>query len=359
MTTTTIDYDVHGFVGVRLVDARPDDVVVVDRQLGRLRAPLRRDPDIVVRFVDRLETSGPVHLLGVRAAGFTEDAFLLLRSRHKARARVRVDVERIGRGCEIVTERGVPAIPLLVAIVNLSALSNGALPLHASAFGFGGAGVVTTGWSKGGKTESLLAFMAHGARFVGDEWIYVAPDGRHVHGLPEPIRLWDWHVRQLPGVRARIGGRDQARLRTLRVAAAAARSRGAERVAALLESQLHVDLAPERMFDAPAIALSGSFDRLFLMSTWAEAEVCVRPVDADEVAARMAFSLEYERAPLMACYQQFRFAFPDRVNPLIEEVASRERALLQRALGGRAAHAVHHPYPVALEALFDAMSPLC
>jgi hypothetical protein len=359
MTPTVIDYDVHGFAGVRLLDAAPADAAAVDRQLGPLRAPLGRDPDIVVRFVERLETSGPVRLLGVGEAAFTDDAFLLLRSRHKARARVRVDVERIGRGCEIVCERGVPAIPLLVAIVNLSALANGALPLHASAFAFGDTGVVATGWSKGGKTESLLAFMAHGARFVGDEWIYVAPDGRRVHGLPEPIRLWEWQVRQLPGVRARIAGRDHARLRAVRAAAAAARARGAGRVAALLERQLHVDVAPERLFDAPAIALSGSFDRLLLMSSWEEPGVRVRPVDGAEVAARMAFSLRYERAPLTACYQQFRFAFPDRVNPVIDEAETRERALLERVIGGRSAHAVEHPYPVVLEALFDAISRVC
>jgi hypothetical protein len=357
--TTTIDYDVHGLAGVRVLGAAPADAAVIDRQLGGLRAPLDRDPDVVVRFVDRLEVAGPVRLLGVGEAGFSDDAFLLLRSRHKARARVRVDVERIGRGCEIVSERGVPAIPLLVAIVNLSVLANGALPLHACAFCHGSTGVVATGWSKGGKTESLLAFMARGARFVGDEWVYIEPDGGRVHGLPEAIRLWDWQVRQLPGIRERIDGGDRARLRALRAGAAAARARGAGRVAALLERQLHVDVAPARLFDASAIALSGGFDRLFLMCSWEEPEIRVQQVGGDEVAARMAASLQHERAPLTACYEQFRFAFPDRVNPAIEDAARHEQALLDRLLAGRAAFAVDHPYPVRLDGLFEAMSPLC
>jgi hypothetical protein len=359
MPATPIDYDVHGIVGVRVLDATPRDAAVVDRQLGGLRAPLQRDPDVVVRFVDRLDVAGPVRLLGVGEAGFGDDAFLLLRSRHKARARVRVDVERIGRGCEIVAERGVPAIPLLVAIVNLSALANGALPLHASAFVCGEVGVVATGWSKGGKTESLLAFTAHGARYVGDEWVYVAPGGERVHGLPEPIRVWEWQARQLPGVLQRIGTRERARLRALRAAAALARRRGSARVAALVERQLHVDVAPARLFDAPAIALTGPVDRVFFMSSWEHADVRVQRVDGAEVAARMAFSLQHERAPLTACYEQFRFAFPDRANPLIQEAPERERALLDRLLGGRGATAVDHPYPVALEALYDAMRPLC
>jgi hypothetical protein len=357
--TTTIDYDVHGLAGVRVLDATPADAAAIDRQLGGLRAPLHRDPDVVVRFVDRLDVAGPVRLLGVAEAGFSDDAFLLLRSRHKARARVRLEVERIGRGCEIVSERGVPAIPLLVATVNLSVLANGALPLHASAFCHGSTGVVATGWSKGGKTESLLAFMSRGARFVGDEWVYIEPGGARVHGLPEPIRLWDWQVRQLPGVQERIDARDRARLRALRAGAAAARARGVDRVAALLERQLHVDVAPARLFDGPAIALSGGFDRLFLMHSWEAPEIRVQPVTGEEVAARMAASLEHERAPLTACYEQFRFAFPDRANPAIEDAPRRERALLERLLAGRAAYTVCHPYPVRLEGLFEAMSPLC
>jgi hypothetical protein len=360
MASTAIDYDLHGIAGVRLVGARSPDAAVVDRQLGGLRAPLRRDPDVLVRFVDHLEVPRPVRLLGAGEAAFTDDAFLLLRSRHKARARVRVDVERLGAGGEIVVERGAPAVPLLVAIVNLAALANGALALHASAFAYRGLGIVATGWSKGGKTEALLAFMQRGARFVGDEWVYIAPEGDRVHGLPEPIRLWDWHLRQLPAVRGRVARRDRVLLGPLRVAAGTAGRRApARRLAALLERQLHVDAAPSRLFDPEAIALSAGFDRLFLMRSWEDPDVRVAAIGGDEIAARMAFSLRHERAPLVACYEQFRFAFPDRVNPLIEQAPERERALLDRFLGSRAAHAVDHPYPVRFDALFEAMSARC
>ena len=94
------EYDVHGLVGVRLVGATPRDEKAVDRQLGPVKAPLDRDPDVIVRFVDRVEVAGDVRLLGTAEAGFSDDAYLVLRSRHKARARVRLDLARVGApGC--------------------------------------------------------------------------------------------------------------------------------------------------------------------------------------------------------------------------------------------------------------------
>jgi hypothetical protein len=356
--TEAIDYDIHGFAAIRVLDAGPDEAAAVDRQLGGLRGTLDRTPDVVVRFVDRVAVAGPVRLLGAGEAGFGDDAFLLLRGRRKARARVRIDVEQLGAGGEIVAERGSGGIPLIVATINLAALKNGVLPLHASAFALGPRGVLATGWSKGGKTEAMLAFTARGARFVGDEWVYVNADGR-AHGLPEPIRLWDWHIEQLPEVRARIGRRERLRLTALGAAATLARRRGEERVAALLERQLHADVAPERLFSAAAVARSADIERVFLMRSWERPETVVSPVDGAEVAARMAASLRYERAPLLAIYEQFRFAFPDRANALIEAASEREAALLHRVLDGATAHAVDHPYPVRFDVLHAAMRPHC
>jgi hypothetical protein len=366
---TAVDYDVHGLVGVRLLGAGPRETAAVDRQLGPSRRSLEREPDITVRFVDRLELHGPVRLIGLHDAGYTDDAFLVLRSKHKAQARVRFDVSRLGDRCEIVCERGLPAVPLLVATINLTALTRGALPLHASAFEVGGRGIVTTGWSKGGKTEAMLTFVSRGARFVGDEWVYVEGDGTRVHGLPEPIRLWDWHLAQLPEVRAKTGTAAVARLRGLRAAAdagtALARRRGgrgkvgtwATRGANLVKGQLHVDAPPERLFGAEALALSSSFDRLFLVTSADGPATVAEPVDPSKLAARMAASLRHEREPLMALYEKFRFAFPDRRNEALEAAPAREEELLGRVFAGKPAWEVRHPYPVDFAALHAAMAP--
>ena len=73
----------------------------------------------------------------------------MLRGKRKSRARVLLPLERAGAGCEIVAERGLAAVPHLVALVNLCALAKGALALHASAFTWNGTGVLATGWAKG------------------------------------------------------------------------------------------------------------------------------------------------------------------------------------------------------------------
>jgi hypothetical protein len=355
----TVDYDLHGLAAVRLVGAGAGDAAAVDRQLGPIRATLERDPDVVVRFVDRLPDDGPIRLLGVDEAGFTRDAFLLLRSRRKARARVRVPLEQVGGRCELVCERGLPAVPLLVAILNLTVLARGALPLHGSAFVHDGHGAVVTGWSKGGKTEAVLAFTARGARYVGDEWVYLDADGERVWGLPEPMRLWDWHLRQLPAVRARVGRADRARLWALRALGGAARGRRARPVAALVDRRLHVDVAPGRLFAAEAIAPSAPFDHLFLVRSWERPDTVATPIAAHEIAERMRFSLQHERAPLASAYEHFRFAFPERRNELLETAAERERALLAQVFADKPAHVVEHPYPADLGRLFEVMSPLC
>ncbi|MGI8606807.1 MAG: hypothetical protein ACR2L0_06605 [Gaiellaceae bacterium] len=365
-----IDYDLHGLAGVRLVDATPADAAAVSLQLGPIRASLDREPDIVVRFVDRLPTTR-LRYLGAGEAAFTDDAFLVLRSKHKVPARVSIPFAEIGDRCEIVCERGLPAVPLLIPILNLTVLARGALPLHASAFVYGETGVVATGWSKGGKTETLLAFMQRGAEYVGDEWVYVSSDGDRIFGIPEPIRLWDWHLSQLPDYRALVGRGDRGRLRALRLAlalegaldsGASSRvplARGLGRALPVLKRQLHVDVEPARLFGERAIAVSAAFDRLFFVVSTESKEITVEPIDPREVARRMSFSLAYERLGLAAYYAMFRFAFPGAASPVLDQAGELEQQALSRLLADKPANVVYHPCPMSIAALFDAMRPYC
>jgi hypothetical protein len=365
-----VDFNLHDLVGIRLLGARSGDAAAVARQLGMVEGPLGGQPDVTIRFVDQLPTSTSVRLLGVNDAGFTDDAFLVLRGKHKASTRVRIPFERIGRPCEIVCQRGVPAVPLLIPIVNLAMLGKGALALHASAFNYNGTGVLATGWAKGGKTETLLSFMAHGAEYVGDEWVYLSRDGRRMYGIPEPMRLWDWQLRQLPQYWRCVERGDRGRLIALRllvklldwgVPEAGSRQRfsikGCHRIAELVKRQQYVQLSPHKLFAARTGSLSGVLEKVFFVSSCQSREITVRPTDPREIARRMVFSLREERGDFLSYYHKFRFAFPDCGNELIEQAEALERELLTRALADRLAYCVEHPYPVSIPALFDAIRP--
>lgn len=365
------DFNLHGLVGIRLVGATAREVNAVGRQLGPIQAPLTDEPDITIRFVDQLPLSSPIRYLGLDDAGYTNDAFLVLRSKHKSRAKVQIPFERIGHRCEIVCERGLPAVPLLIAIINLTALNKGALPLHAAAFSYNGKGVLTTGWSKGGKTETLLAFVARGAQYIGDEWVYISPDGKRMHGIPEPIRVWHWHLQSLPQYWSLVGQGDRARLHTLKFVTQTmdrAFANGAgdsiaplkllKRAMPMVKQQMHVDVPPQKIFNRELGQLSGNLDKLFLVGSHESPEMTVTPITPAEVAQRMVFSLQEERQELMSFYHKFRFAFPASRNELLEQAEERQRTLLLRMLADKETYALYHPYPFSLPLLFDAMSPL-
>ena len=361
-----VDFDLHGLAGVRVVDGDDVDVAAVAAQLGPLPRRLDREPDIVIRFVDRIEHRSRLRYLGARDTGWTDDGFFVLRSR-KEPVVVRLPMDRIGGPCEIVAERGVPAIPFLIAVLNLSVLGNGALPLHAAAFELDGVGTLITGWSKGGKTELLMAAVGAGARYIGDEWVYLTIDGT-MRGIPEPIRLWDWHLDQLPTAREHLGLGDRVKLRGIpalrRIDRATPRrlrrfppNRLLHRAMPVLEGQLHVDLPPERLF-GPLGALIGSVDRVLFVVSAAGPETTVEPIDAADVARRMAASLAYERNDLMLLWHQARFTDPDLRNEHLETFETRQQALLETILAGRPAWVVTHAYPVDLAGLFESVRPV-
>lgn len=371
-SSSTVDYDLHGLAGVRLLDARPSDVATITRQLGPIQAPLSREPDITIRFVEQLELSGPLRYLGVNEAAFTDDAFLVLRSKHKARARVRIPFQDIGRGCEIVCERGLPAVPLLIAILNLTVLGKGALPMHASAFNYQGRGILATGWAKGGKTETLLSFMAQGATYVGDEWVYLSSDGQRMYGIPEPIRLWGWHLQEMPQYWDAVGRGDRARLRSLDLLVRSMDrtvdsgfGRGTppvklmQRMTPLLKRQQNVQLPPHKLFGQVGVGpMSSKPETLLFVASHETDDITVQPVDAQEVARRMVFSLQDERLDFMAYYLKYRFAFPEVGNDLIDNAEAIQRDILEKVLAGKQAFAVYHPYPVSIPALFEAINPV-
>jgi hypothetical protein len=362
-----VDYSVHGLITIRLVDAPSSAVKAIERIMGKSQGEPSDEPDILIRFVDKMPVSGQLRYIGLNDAAFDSENFYRVDEGGRL---IRIDFETLGDPCEIVCEQGVSIVPHMVQILGLRLLNKGYVLLHSGAFVYKGTGVLVTGWEKGGKTETLLPFMAAGARYLSDEWTIVSAEDGTLWGLTGMTQVWSWHLRYLPQFWARIKPFDRFRIRMVRLyqviyraLPAGLRGRGIfaqwfyrlslEGGVALVGQSRS---APELLFRDQIWQGPAPMDRLFL-ATLGQGETRILPVDPDEIAHRMVSSLAYERRTLWHAYQQFRFAFPERRNDLLESSREREMDCLLQAFGGRSAFEIRHPYPVDLPALFRAVVP--
>lgn len=362
-----VDFDLHGIVGIRVLDATEVELGAIRRQLGPIGATLDSEPDIIIRFVAHLPAT-TLRLAGIGETAEGDGSFLLLRDGGGRSARISLPMNTIGGRCEITIEHGARGVPHLIAIMNMTALARGVLPLHASAFTHRGRGILVTGWAKGGKSEVLLGFARRGARHVGDEWVYLDPETGRMSGIREPMRIWDWQLAQLPAYRRRLTTRESLRLSALRPLVAvitALERRGARSAAARIlarvgpaaRRRLAVQVDPRRLFDAESTP-SARIDAVFLVANHSSPAIVSAPIGTDEIVERMTQSLIYERLALEALYLQFRFLLPGARSPGLEGAPIRERDLLRSTLEGIPTYIVHHPYPVPIQALCDAIEGL-
>ncbi|MGH8639068.1 MAG: hypothetical protein ACREUZ_18190 [Burkholderiales bacterium] len=360
-----MDFNLHGIAGLRVIDAAPADLRAVTRRLGLPPHPLDHDPDITVRFVDHIPVPPTTRYLGRNDVAFTQDAFFVLQRARGEVRKVQIPFEQLGAPCEIVCERGLAGIPLLIPALNLTMLGKNFVPLHASAFIRDGIGVVVTGSARGGKTSALLAFMAAGAQYVSDDWVYISADGRRMYGLPTPITLRESHLHALPAYRARMRGRQRLRLRALALGSNSRLLRRLERhdalkvfakAARIAEERGYVETAPAALFGAASCPLVGTPEKIFLTVGHALPTVTIERTSGRDTLDRIALSLEHEWLPLRSYYLKARFAFPTLENPLIEQVGKLELAALARAFAGKEIYVLSHPVPAPAAELFDAVS---
>ena len=347
-----VDVVIAGLVTLRLLGVGPSDRAAVERQFGA-GVPVGTGPaDVTVRYREQLDLQPKVlRYLGPGSAGFTDEGFVILRGRFRSPVRVLFPGADLCGPCVLQCEHGVGRVPHLVAIVNLAILARGGVALHASAFERNGSATVATGWSKGGKTEALLAACGTGAGFVADEWTHIGPD-RTASGTWEPVRAWDWQLTQLPWLRVGVGRGDRLRLAALRLAARAAAVAGASpRVATAIGRNQFVDMPPEAVAMAGRPSSPVPIGALLLMTATDRPLTWTQPIRGRDVADRMAASLAVERAPLTEMVAAFRYAFPRAAMDAYDELPEIEHERLRSLLGPLPAAEVLHPYPVDLDQL--------
>jgi hypothetical protein len=369
---TVVDHTIHGLVTIRLVDAPQHVAKALVRTLGRSHGSASAEPDITIRFVDTLPIKGRLRFLGLNEAAFDDDYFYVL---DDLGYRVRVDFDRLGEPCELVCERGIKSIPLILPILGLRFLRKRHILLHSGSFVYAGKGILVAGWQKGGKTELSLPYIAAGAEYMSDEWTVVSAETGTLYGLTGIAQIWSWHFRYMPQFWARVSKTDRLRILLMRLYQRLYRQcysllPKALRERSLLLSYLYrfsleggffvlgqVRSAPEILFDNQVRRAPAQLDYVFL-ATVGEGQTTVLPIEPQEIADRMVASQAFERRKLLIAYAQFRFAFPDRANTWLENASEHERSLLAQALANKPAYEVCHPYPMPLNELYSATRPL-
>jgi hypothetical protein len=366
---STMDFDIHGIVGIRIINAPVKHAAALIRRLGEARQALDQDPDIIVRFEESIST-GRLAFLGLNSAAFSDEGFFLL-NRLNGQAIARIPFDKIGEQCEIMCHTGTNSIPLLFEIIRFTLLKKNYIPLHASAFVYAGTGVLVLGWTKGGKTEMLLSFANRGAYYVGDEWVVLSSDGQEMFGLPISIALWDWQFKYIPSLLPRIGTSKKIMFRGIHFLDVIHRvirrhlSSGVfplevlDKIIPLAKGQLKIRELPQVIFKRQLYNAIARPDKVFLSMSYSEYDILVEPCDAGEIARRMASSNLYEHFHFFEHYNAFKFAFPQLRNDFLDRYDEIQTSMLASALDGKEAYQILHPYPVSLNLLFDKVQPFC
>lgn len=364
-----VDFDIHGIVGIRLIDPSPEDSAKVKSRLGIYQASLDRAADITIRYTDEPLAENLVYL-GLNSSGFTNEGFYILDEKDGS-AIARVPFDQIGTHCEILCRRGIDSIPLFFDIIRLSLISKNYIPLHASAFLFDEKGVLVTGWTKGGKSESLLSFANHGASYVGDEWVVLSSDGQEMFGLPINIAIWEWQFNQIPDLMPKVNFQKKAEFTTIRFLDAVyqfMKRKNFEKYLSLeifglglpfLRRGLKIRVSPKDIFGSRIYHLPVNSDKVFLAMSHNNSEITIEECDPIEIVQRMTSSIEYEQTKFFEYYKTFKFAFPQSRNKFLDNLNDVQSSLLHQALAGKEAYKVLHPYPVSFEDLYQNMEPYC
>jgi hypothetical protein len=358
-----IDIDLFGIVGIRLENPTDDDIKSLKKQLGVEPKDIKHEPDITIHFTPKLDTPD-FTFLGLNSAGFTKDSFYLIGS-EKPHKKIKIPFDKIGGKINIVCEHGIQSIPLLNHIVNFTFLGKGYLPLHSSALYFDEKGLLVMGWTKGGKTETLLSFANHGATYVGDEWVILSPGGDLMYGLPVPICIWEWQFPQIPQILPKMNAKKRivfsgvhfldfthrffCRIGMGKVASI----KLLEEALPVFKRQLNIRVLPDIIFKDRIQKNGTPVNFILLAVSHDDEKILVAECESQEVADRMINSNECEQMPFFEFYNVFKFAFPDKKNEFLEDTKQIQYQLLNKALSNKRSYKVSHPYPVDFEELYN------
>jgi hypothetical protein len=249
---------------------------------------------------------------------------------------------------------------LIRPTMQVGMLRREAATVHAASVEIDGSAILVAGWSESGKTETALALMERGARFVSDKWTVVSADGRAAP-FPISVGVRRWVLPYLPTLRRAMPRSSSARFLVAGAARAVVtpilRSRRGGRLAGLIDQAARQGLAlADRVALTPTELRNVYGQRddairrlpvrmLVLLTTVPTSSGPVfRNADRQWVIERLVRAGAFERRAFLAWQERAAFAFPSRS---IDHSAwiDRERSLLEEAL--RSVELVHieAPFP--------------
>ena len=361
-----IEVDYLGAAGIRFENISRKEVSSIVNNFSAFEKELDREPEIVVHFVDRLETPDLI-FLGLDYAAFDNEKFYLI-SDPVSKKKVSIPFNKIGQKIEIICEKGVKSIPLLNHIINFYLIKNNFVPIHSSGFYFDNKGILVMGWTKGGKTETLLSFANHGAEYVGDEWVVLKPDGSEMCGLHVPVTIWKWQLSYIKKIVKNIGLVNKLIFSTISILEVINNiSIKLELDKAFpfkllgqglphLRKLLKIRKSPEDLFKDKIRSSMIRLDAIVLALSHESNKIVAKECEPEEIIKRMIHSNDYEQLPFFEFYKAFKYAFPERSNEFLDNIKNIHSGLLLNALQGKKSFKISHPYPVSFEALFSKLS---
>ena len=361
-----IEIDYLGAVGIRFENITRKEVCSIVNNFSEFEKGLNREPDIIVRFIDKLETPR-LTFLGLDYAAFDKQNFYLI-SDSVDKKKVSIPFDKIGQQLEIICEKGIKSIPLLNHIVNFYLIKNNFVPIHSSGFYFNNKGTLVMGWTKGGKTETLLSFANHGAEYVGDEWVVLSKDGSEMCGLHVPVTIWKWQLSYIKNIVSKIGLVNKivfAFISTFEIINNISIKLKLDSKFPFkllgqglphLRKLLKIRKSPEDLFKNKIRSGMTKLDTIVLALSHESNEVVTIACEPEEIINRMIHSNDYEQLPFFEFYKAFRYAFPERRNEFLDNIKNIHSGLLLNALLGKKSFKVSHPYPVSFETLFSTLN---
>lgn len=366
-----VEFNLQDVLCIKLENPTDKDIFMVKNQLGILPNIIlnKKDPDITIRFVENIETNN-LTLLGLDSSGFDDTHFYLLNV-GKRKAKVIIPFKDVGSEITLTCEHGLRHIPLLNHIINFRLIAKGFLPIHASAFLYNGKGVLVPGWKTGGKTEALLSFATHGAKYVSDEWVVLAPDGKNMFGIPGPTSIKDWQFQYVKNLVPHIPFKNKVIFLSIHTL---------DRLYKLLQNgwlqsnffvkilgdmlpsfkrQLKIWKLPRKLFQNQFCSKPIPIDVVFLILMQSLDDISIEETNSSEIIIRMIHTFDFEQKAFWEYYNAFKFAFPNQENDFLKFVKEREFELLEKALRNKRAYKVYRPYPVSFPQLFEKMAPFC